>query len=69
MCLEQQVAAAISLLEGGATVPLVARYRKEATRALDDAQLRTLEERLRCLRELIARRYPIRTQNIRRIYS
>jgi hypothetical protein len=48
---------------------LCARYRKEATRALDDAQLRTLEERLRCLRELIARRYPIRTRNICRIYS
>ena len=42
---EQQVAAAISLLDGGATVPFVARYRKEATGALDDAQLRTLEEK------------------------
>src|SRR5215469_4721305 len=41
---EQQVAAAISLLDGGATVPFVARYRKESTGALDDAQLRTLEE-------------------------
>src|ERR1700682_3755061 len=49
---EQQVAAAISLLDGGATVPFVARYRKEATGALDDAQLRTLDERLRYLREL-----------------
>src|SRR5205823_4410819 len=48
---EQQVAAAISLLDGGATVPFVARYRKEATGALDDAQLRTLEERLRYLRD------------------
>src|SRR5712672_2100054 len=46
---EQQVAAAISLLDGGGTVPFVARYRKEATGALDDAQLRTLEERLRYL--------------------
>src|SRR5438046_2070025 len=53
---EQQVAAAISLLDGGATVPFVARYRKEATGALDDAQLRTLEERLRYLRELEERR-------------
>ena len=53
---EQQVAAAISLLDGGATVPFVARYRKEATGALDDAQLRTLEERLRYLRELDERR-------------
>src|SRR5437899_3469951 len=53
---EQQVAAAISLLDGGATVPFIARYRKEATGTLDDAQLRTLEERLRYLRELEERR-------------
>src|SRR5499433_722964 len=53
---EPQVAAAISLLDGGATVPFVARYRKESTGALDDAQLRTLEERLRYLRELDERR-------------
>jgi uncharacterized protein len=46
---EQQVAAAISLLDGGATVPFVARYRKAVTGALDDAQLRMLEERLRYL--------------------
>src|SRR5690348_9474166 len=56
---EQQVAAAISLLDGGATVPFVARYRKEATGALDDIQLRTLEERLRYLRELDERRAAI----------
>jgi uncharacterized protein len=56
---EQQVAAAISLLDGGATVPFVARYRKEATGVLDDAQLRTLEERLRYLRELDERRAAI----------
>ena len=56
---EQQVAAAISLLDGGATVPFVARYRKEATGALDDAQLRTLEERLSYLRELDERRAAI----------
>ena len=43
---EQQVEAAVDLLDGGATVPFIARYRKEATGALDDAQLRTLEERL-----------------------
>ena len=49
---EQQVSAAISLLDGGATVPFVARYRKEATGALDDAQLRTLQERLSYMREL-----------------
>jgi len=51
-----QVAAAIGLLDGGATVPFVARYRKEATGALDDVQLRTLEERLGYLRELEERR-------------
>jgi uncharacterized protein len=49
---EQQVVAAIALLDGGATVPFVARYLKEATGALDDAQLRALDERLRYLREL-----------------
>ncbi|SJZ30512.1 uncharacterized protein SAMN02745126_00032 [Enhydrobacter aerosaccus] len=53
---EQQVQAAVELLDGGATVPFVARYRKEVTGSLDDAQLRTLEERLRYLRELEARR-------------
>ena len=47
-----RVAAAISFLDSGATVPFVARYRKEATGALDDTQLRRLEERLRYLREL-----------------
>jgi uncharacterized protein len=51
-----QVQAAVDLLDGGATVPFIARYRKEATGALDDAQLRTLEERLRYLRELEERR-------------
>jgi uncharacterized protein len=53
---EEQVAAAVALLDGGATVPFIARYRKEATGALDDAQLRTLDERLRYLRELEERR-------------
>ncbi len=53
---EQQVEAAVALLDGGATVPFIARYRKEATGALDDAQLRTLEERLHYLRELEERR-------------
>ena len=52
----QQVAAGIALLDSGATVPFVARYRKEATGALDDTQLRRLEERLRYLRELDERR-------------
>jgi uncharacterized protein len=51
-----QVAAAVELLDGGATVPFIARYRKEATGTLDDAQLRTLEERLGYLRELEERR-------------
>ncbi|MET0971065.1 MAG: Tex family protein [Tardiphaga sp.] len=53
---EQQVAATVELLNGGATVPFVARYRKEITGGLDDAQLRTLEERLTYLRELEDRR-------------
>ncbi len=56
---EQQVEAAVTLLDGGATVPFVARYRKELTGALDDAQLRTLEERLTYLRELEERRKAI----------
>ncbi|MBV9024749.1 MAG: RNA-binding transcriptional accessory protein [Streptomycetaceae bacterium] len=56
---EGQVKAAVDLLDGGATVPFIARYRKEATGALDDAQLRTLEERLRYLRELEERRAAI----------
>jgi uncharacterized protein len=56
---EQQVEATVALLDGGATVPFVARYRKEVTGALDDAQLRTLEERLNYLRELEHRRIAI----------
>ena len=52
----QQVAAAVELLDGGATVPFIARYRKEATGGLDDTQLRTLQERLTYLRELQDRR-------------
>ncbi len=55
-----QVRAAIELLDGGSTVPFVARYRKEATGGLDDAQLRTLEERLAYLRDLEARRQAVR---------
>jgi len=54
-----QVAAAIALLDEGATVPFIARYRKEATGGLDDTQLRNLEERLRYLRELEDRREAI----------
>jgi len=52
----QQVMAAVKLLDEGATVPFIARYRKEATSGLDDTQLRTLEERLGYLRELEERR-------------
>ncbi|HEV2782391.1 MAG TPA: Tex family protein [Actinophytocola sp.] len=56
---ERQVTAAVELLDGGATVPFIARYRKEVTGSLDDQQLRTLEERLRYLRELEERRTAI----------
>ncbi|MBZ2190330.1 RNA-binding transcriptional accessory protein [Alcanivorax sp. JB21] len=52
----RQVAATVALLDDGATVPFIARYRKEATDGLDDTQLRNLEERLRYLRELVERR-------------
>jgi uncharacterized protein len=58
-CKPQQVAAAVALLDEGATVPFIARYRKEATDGLDDTQLRTLEERLSYLRELEERRTAI----------
>ena len=51
-----QVSSAVELLDGGATVPFIARYRKEVTGGLDDTQLRKLEERLGYLRELEARR-------------
>jgi uncharacterized protein len=54
-----QVGAAVALLDGGATVPFVARYRKEVTGGLDDTQLRTLSDRLSYLRELEARRETI----------
>lgn len=54
-----QVVATVALLDEGATVPFVARYRKEATGGLDDTQLRTLSERLGYLRELEARRATI----------
>jgi protein Tex len=57
----QQIAAAVALLDEGATVPFIARYRKEATGGLDDIQLRLLEERLRYLRELEERRGAILT--------
>lgn len=55
----RNVTAAVALLDEGATVPFIARYRKEVTGSLDDTQLRTLEERLRYLRELEERRTSI----------
>ncbi|MEV0647771.1 Tex family protein [Phytomonospora sp. NPDC050363] len=55
----RQVHAAVDLLDSGSTVPFIARYRKEVTGALDDAQLRTLEERLGYLREMEQRRTAI----------
>jgi uncharacterized protein len=56
---EQQVAVSIELLDNGATVPFISRYRKEVTGGLSDTQLRLLEERLHYLRELNARRETI----------
>ncbi|GAB2544302.1 Tex family protein [Simplicispira piscis] len=56
---EQQVVAAVELLDGGATVPFIARYRKEVTNGLDDIQLRELEARLSYLRELQDRRVTV----------
>lgn len=56
---ERQVAATIELLDADATVPFIARYRKEITGGLDDTQLRLLEERLRYLRELVDRKETI----------
>ena len=55
----KQVSAAVALLDEGATVPFISRYRKEVTGGLDDTQLRQLEERLRYLRELNDRRKTI----------
>jgi uncharacterized protein len=55
----EQVRAAVELLDGGATVPFIARYRKEVTGGLDDTQLRLLAERLTYLRELESRRAAI----------
>lgn len=56
---QKQVAAAVALLDEGATVPFIARYRKELTDSLDDTQLRQLQERLGYLRELSERRTAI----------
>ncbi|WP_420549808.1 Tex family protein [Curvivirga sp.] len=56
---EAQIASVMELLDGGATVPFIARYRKEVTGGLDDTQLRKLEERLGYMRELDSRRETI----------
>jgi uncharacterized protein len=56
---EDQITTAVELLDGGATVPFIARYRKEATGGLDDIQLRELELRLSYLRELADRRITV----------
>ncbi|MCP1660537.1 Tex family protein [Neisseria perflava] len=56
---QAQITAAVEMLDDGATVPFIARYRKEATGGLDDTQLRTLEERLTYLRELEARKQTV----------
>ena len=56
---DSQIDAAVELMDGGATVPFIARYRKEATGGLDDTQLRRLEERLHYLRELQDRRQTV----------
>lgn len=56
---DQQVASAVALLDEGATVPFISRYRKEVTGGLDDTQMRELEDRLRYLRELEDRRAAI----------
>ena len=56
----EQVSAAVALLDEGATVPFIARYRKEATGGLDDIQLRELAQRLEYLRELAQRREVVR---------
>ena len=56
---EKQVVAAVKLLDEGATVPFISRYRKEVTGGLDDTQMRQLEERLRYLREMEERRETI----------
>ena len=55
----QQINAAVALLDEGATVPFISRYRKEATGGLDDTQLRLLEERLGYMRELEERRVAV----------
>ena len=58
----KQVSATAELLDGGATVPFIARYRKEVTGELDETQIRTIEERLTYLRNLVARQEEIRNK-------
>ena len=56
MGIRDRVAAVIALVDEGNTIPFIARYRKEATGGMDDAQLRTFDERLAYLRNLEARK-------------
>lgn len=58
----KQISATAELLDGGATVPFIARYRKEVTGELDETQIRTIEERLTYLRNLVARQEEIRNK-------
>ncbi len=51
MCRQEQVAAAVKLIDEGCTIPFIARYRKETTGSLNDEQLRTLDERLTYLED------------------
>ena len=57
---QEQISAAVALIDEGATVPFIARYRKEVTGGLDDIQLRELAQRLDYLRELAQRREVVR---------
>ena len=61
----KQVHAAVELIDGGSTVPFIARYRKEATGGLSDDQLRTLNDRLDYLRDLESRKQTILESNRR----
>ena len=56
---EWQVAAVVELIDGGSTIPFIARYRKEATGALDDETLRELDERLKYLRNIEERKQSV----------
>ena len=64
---EQQVRAAVELLDGGATVPFIARYRKEATGGLDDVQLRELDARLAAVKEELAAAEDERAESAKKV--